>query len=98
MTEIWLDIVGYEGMYQVSNLGRVKSVKFDKERILKQRLSLNHFPMVSLSKNSRVTTFTVQYLVMKHFFPARNGRHTVKHFNGDKSDNRVVNLGYVVEV
>ena len=39
MKEIWKDIEGYEGSYQVSNFGRIKSIKFETQRILKQRLS-----------------------------------------------------------
>ena len=49
MVEIFKDIVGYEGLYQVSNLGNVKSLKFGKEKLLKLQLSTTGYFYINLS-------------------------------------------------
>ena len=57
--ENWKDIKGYEGSYQVSDLGRVKSIKFNKEKILtKTNLSGGYFVKVSLCKDGKAETKT----------------------------------------
>ena len=60
MKEIWKDKKDYEGHYQVSNWGRVKSIKFGKERILKLTKDKDGYFFVNLYKNNKSKTFKVQ--------------------------------------
>lgn len=90
--EIWRNIVGYEGLYQVSNFGRVKSFNFNREKILRPSSSQKGYLQVSLSKNGRKRNWRVNILVAKAFIPNPENKTTVNHKNGNKSDNRVKNL------
>lgn len=104
--EIWLDIPGYRGRYQVSNLGRVKSLARRRksarggtapveERILKQKVDKYGYMVVALSTNKKLHHYTVHRLVALTFFficgfPFPGA--TVNHINEDKTDNRPENL------
>jgi hypothetical protein len=98
--EIWKDIKGYEGHYQVSNLGRVKSLKYKNHRILKEYVSgKNPYKHVSLSINSKLKTFDIHKLVAISFLNhSSSGQNVdgntiiIDHVNGDKNDNRLLNL------
>jgi len=90
--EIWKDIPNYEGMYQVSNLGRVKSLKFEKERILKPTPDKDGYYNVSLYEGGEVKTNKIHRLVMLAFFGESDLE--VNHINGIKADNRFENLEY----
>ncbi len=63
MIEIWRAIVGYEGLYQVSNWGRVKSLKYGKERILKSGKNTSSYLIVRLWKDGKQKCFLVHRLV-----------------------------------
>lgn len=95
--EIWKDIPGYEGLYQVSNLGRVKSLgnryHRRKELILKPKLDKYGYYIVSLYKNSKPKMYGVHRLVMLSFVGWSN--LTVNHKNEIKIDNRIENLEYM---
>ena len=52
--EVWKDVVGYEGMYQISSLGRIKSFKRKKEIILKQSIGSSGYYIVNLSKTKYI--------------------------------------------
>lgn len=103
MEEIWKDIPNYEGLYQVSNLGRVKSLSrfrkcknnglaLFKERVMKNRTDKKGYSIINLSKDSKKTTKKVHRLVILAF--KGYSKLQVNHINGDKSDNRLENLEY----
>lgn len=90
--EIWKDILGYEGLYQVSNFGRVKSLKFGKERILKLTKDKDGYLIVNLYKNNKSKTFKVHRLVAEAFIPNPDNLPQVNHKDEDKSNNILSNL------
>lgn len=103
MEEIWKDIEGYEGWYQVSNLGRVRSVEryvnykktglsFRKSRILKLKSDYYGYRSVNLSVNCKVKTYKVHRLVAQAFIPNPNNLPCINHKDENKSNNFVSNL------
>ena len=99
MNEIWKDIKGYEGKYQVSSLGNVKSL-LDKqlnkrEIILKPSLNHKGYLRVYLSKDSKKSTKTIHRLVAETFIPNLESKKTVNHIDGNKINNRVDNLEWL---
>lgn len=96
MNEEWRDIKGYEGLYQVSNLGRVKSLrdKNNKKRelILKPKIMRNGYLKVDLCKNGKQKTFTVHRLVATVFISNPKNFPTVNHKDENKLNNNVSNL------
>ena len=105
MEEEWRDIKGYEGYYQVSNLGRVKSLSryvakgvrrmYVAERILKTRKNKNGYLAVYPCKNGRNVAMDVHRIVGLVFIPNPNGYKDINHKDGDKENNRVENLEWV---
>lgn len=93
--EIWKDIKGYEGLYQVSNLGRVKSFKGVSERILKPQFDNKGYTHVHLCKNSRRTQVTVHRLVAEAFIQNKENKPQVNHIDEDKTNNMVSNLEWM---
>ena len=92
--EIWKDIHGYEGKYQVSDLGRVKALNYNKtgkEQIMVQQ-NIRGYLHLNLSKNGKVKRFRVHRLVWEAFNGPIPEDMQVNHINEDKSDNRLVNL------
>lgn len=93
--EIWKDITGFEGKYQVSNLGNVKSLNYNntgKEHLLTKRPRTNGYLHVHLSKNSKVKTINVHRLVATAFINNPDNLPQVNHIDEDKSNNSVDNL------
>lgn len=94
--EIWLPIKGYEGLYDVSNFGRVRSHDYRKRgetKILRTHARLGHYVKVGLRKDGKVRYFRVHRLVAIAFLPEPlEGQTQVEHCNCDKRDNRVENL------
>lgn len=93
--EIWKSIPGYEGIYEVSNLGRVKTKNYKRtgeEKILSPGKGSNGYLTVALTKNGRSHTFSVHRLVARMFCPSRDGASIVNHINGNKEDNKADNL------
>ena len=93
-SEIWKDIQGFENLYQVSNLGRVKSLNYkhtDKEKVLKLTKS-NGYLDVILYKAGEYKHHLVHRLVAQTFIPNTNSSLQVNHKNEIKTDNRVENL------
>lgn len=93
--ENWRPVVGYEGLYNVSNDGRVQ--RQGKNKCLKLRLNTGGYPYVTLSQQGKVTTITVHKLVASAFLGPRPANLVVNHKNGIKTDNRLSNLEYVTQ-
>ena len=103
MEEIWKDKKDYEGLYQVSNLGRAKSLdryvkgkghslQLKKGRILKPMKDNNGYLKVRLCNGEKSKTFNLHRLVAETFIPNSNNLPEVNHKNEIKTDNRVENL------
>lgn len=91
--EIFKDVPNYNGIYKVSNLGNVKSLKFGKEKILKQSKRTNYMYVV-LYKNNKTKTFDTHQLIAMAFLEHVPNRKEfiVDHINNNKLDNRLENL------
>ena len=90
--EIWQDIQGYENLYQCSSLGRVKSLWFGKEKILKQIKDKNAYCRVILYKEGKIKSYLVHRLVALHFIPNPQIFSQVNHKDENPSNNCVENL------
>lgn len=103
MNEVWKDVEGYEGLYQVSNLGRVKSlqritkirhaIRIEKEKILKQHKNIKSgYMYVYLSNNGKNKGFRIHRLVAETFIPNPNDLPQINHKDENKENNNVDNL------
>ncbi len=98
MEEIWKDIHGYEGLYQVSNLGNVRSLHYrakskgSKIQNLKQQINKGGYLKVTLLKNGKAKNFFVHRLVACEFIPNPNNKPQINHLDGNKSNNTINNL------
>lgn len=106
--EVWKDIKDYEGFYQVSNMGRIKSlartrktkgngIYHIKESILKQSITKKGYLRINLTKNSQGRKFQVHRLVAQTFISNPENKPQVNHINEDKTDNRVSNLNWMTD-
>ena len=98
INENWKDIEGYNGLYQISNLGRVKSLNYrntGKEKILKPCKINNGYLLVALCKNGKSKHYLVHRLVAEHFITNPDNKSCIDHINTDRTDNRVCNLRWV---
>ena len=99
MEEQWKDIKDFEGLYQISNWGKVKSFikyKGTNERILKPRKVANGYLQISLSKDEKVFQKLVHRLVAEAFIPNEDLFKTqINHINEVKTDNKSENLEWV---
>lgn len=108
MKEIWKDILGFEGYFQVSNLGRVKRLAYEyiktngksrrkvnfhvKDRIMKGSICKNGYYRVSLSINKKITYKHIHRLVAEVFIPNPNNYPCINHKDENKTNNRIDNL------
>ena len=93
MSEEWTDIKDYEGLYQVSNFGRVKSSYTN--RILKPIKHTTGYLGVNLYKNNVSYTKTIHRLVAQAFIPNPENKPEVNHIDEDKTNNMISNLEWV---
>ena len=104
--EKWRDIPGYEGYYQVSDLGRVRSLdrviphrgngkQFCKGTVLRLMETSKGYRWVGLGRRNTVSISCVHTLVALAFIGPRPAGHHVHHVDGDRADNRIENLSYV---
>jgi|LakMenE18May11ns_1017448.scaffolds.fasta_scaffold9683875_2 hypothetical protein len=112
MEEIWKSVIGYEGFYEVSNQGRVRSVDrfvmqvingvqtkcLYKGRILKFTNDNSGYPMVTLSALGKIKTFRIHRLVADVFIENPESKKTVNHINAIKTDNRIENLEWATQL
>lgn len=103
LNEVWKDIEGYEGLYQVSNLGRIKSldrlvsysnggIRFYKSQILKPKLEKDGYLRIGLRKEKKKVFFLIHRLVANAFIPNLDNLPQVNHKDENKQNNTVDNL------
>lgn len=104
MTEIWEDVVGYEGIYEVSNCGRVRThenkttytkrhgIRKWKQRYLKDKTPNGRDVRVTLWKDGKCKDYLVHRLVGFAFIPLVEGKECINHIDGNPKNNRVENL------
>lgn len=95
--EIWKDIAGYEGLYQINNYGDVKSLNYGntkKEKILKPHNNDGYYD-VTLYKHGKHKQYKIHRLVAQNFIPNPKNKPQVNHKDGNKINNNVNNLEWV---
>lgn len=108
MTEKWTPVAGYEGLYEVSDQGRVKSLgrlirskgnghRNIPERVLKPCMNPNGYAMVALCKDGVIERVGIHRVVAKAFIPEVEGKPFVNHINAVRNDNRACNLEWCTQ-
>lgn len=95
MEERWKDVVGYEGLYQVSNLGNIRSLNWQNTNIVKEMYLKKHrkgYKQIQLVKNGIKKMYLVHRLVAQSFIPNPNNYPIVNHIDENKANNIVENL------
>lgn len=97
MNEIWINIKKFPE-YQVSNFGRVKSFKQNKNgKIMKPRLDHNGYPTINIRTDNKNKNVSIHRLVAENFIPLVEGKEYVNHIDGNKENNKVTNLEWVTQ-
>lgn len=103
MDEVWKDIDGFEGVYQISNLGRVKSLRryrksklgknvLIEETILNGAVDAYGYKIIGLSKNGKSHRKKIHRLIAEAFIPNSENKPQINHIDGDKLNNSIENL------
>ena len=93
--EVWRDIYGYDGVYQVSDLGRVRSRNSGEWKVLRARKNRCGYLYLNLYKYGKSKTVMVHRLVAQAFiYNDDESKNEINHINEDKTDNKVSNLEY----
>ena len=95
INEIFKDVKGYEGYYEISNLGRVRSTSYKGKKILKPAVTKNGYLNVIFCINQKKEHKLVHRLVAEAFIPNINNYSTVNHKDEDKLNNCVENLEWL---
>lgn len=96
--ELWMDIHGYEGLYQVSTKGRVKSLSYKNtgdEKLFVEKLDTRGYVQVMLTKDKLNRTYLLHRLVAQAFISNPENKPQINHINGIRTDNRLENLEWV---
>lgn len=102
----WIDVKDYEGLYQLTRCGQVRSLDrlkcgggdrwyIFKGRVLKHKLDQNGYPYITAYKNGCQKNFRIHQLIAKHFIPNPHNKKEVNHINAIKGDYRIENLEWV---
>ena len=108
LIEEWRDIEGYEGYYQISNKGRVKSLPrkrmngkgsyyMTKTRILKHSMTTTGYKKVELTKNGKRKSKRIHRLIAKAFIPKVEGKPDINHIDGNPLNNEIQNLEWCTQ-
>lgn len=100
MEEIWKDIKGFEGRYMISNLGRVKSMKYrhhNKVEILKEDFKFGYKRVCLFTKDGKRKRIRVHRLVAQAFIPNPNNYSIINHKDENKENNRADNLEWCTQ-
>jgi len=92
--EIWKDVIGYENLYQISNLGRIKN---NRGKILKLKTDTNYYLSIRLSKLNRKKYYLIHRLVATHFLPNPQNKSEIDHIDTNRQNNCVSNLRWVTK-
>lgn len=103
--EIWKDVIGYEGIYQVSNLGRIKrisnnhlcNIKYQGEYYLKPLDNGKGYLRMKLSNNGHSKRVMLHRIIAEAFINNPENKKVINHINGNKKDNRIENLEWCTQ-
>lgn len=90
LKEIWKDIPNYEGLYQISNLGNIMSIR--RKRLIKSDKRKDGYIQVHLTKNKKMKNFLLHRLVAITFIENSNNYEFINHIDGNKENNSLNNL------
>lgn len=97
-TEIWKPVKGYEGRYEISNTGKLKSLNYSnsgKQKIMKEIVNNHGYRRVSLFGEGGYLQYQVHRLVAFNFIPNQENKCCINHIDGNKLNNSILNLEWV---